>query len=300
LDTKRIDSMDSSLKNKDHIEEQELLASKLSNLEKQLGEELNTSVTTLSTSNSLSKIESNFDFNSVQFSDNLEKNLKELRDENEKLKYELEKNNQVMKQQLKNLQEWQIKNNQTTDENKRMIDESKTIVQQLREENMSLKDQVLNLEGMAGLKLVEELGTEVVTLRSKCDQLTNYQKLNVESEMQAQEVCAQLVDAKRTIDSMTHQIESLRMELNETNSKLESLPILSSQLETYERDFKIEEMAKLAALKEVDELEKEIEALKKSNCELGEKLEKGEPVVDLKAEPTVGRHHRSHRHSGKL
>jgi chromosome segregation ATPase len=207
-----------------------------------------------------------------------------------------------MKQQLKHLQDWQMKNNQTIDEHKRMSDESKAIIEQLRLENNRLKDQVLNLEEMVGLKLVEELNDKLASLRSKCDQLKSYEKFDVSSELQTQNLTKELVDAKQTINSLTLEINSLKKELNEVNERLESLPIMKSHLEIYERDFKVEEMAKLAALKEVDSLEKEIEKLKKNKDEMEEKLEKGTPVLDLKTEPTVGKaYHMRNRHGmGKL
>jgi chromosome segregation ATPase len=155
---------------------------------------------------------------------------------------------------------------------------------------------------MAGSKSVEELTAELVNLRSECDQLKSYEKLDVISELQTQNLTKELVDAKQTINSLTLEINSLKKELNEANERLESLPIMKSQLEIYERDFKVEEMAKLAALKEVDALEKEIEKLKKNKNEMEEKLEKGAPILDFKTEPTVGKaHHRRNRHRlGKL
>jgi chromosome segregation ATPase len=202
-----------------------------------------------------------------------------------------------MKQQLKHLQDWQMENNQTIDEHKRMSDESKAIIEELRLENNRLKDQVLNLEGMAGLKLVEELNAELVSLRSKCDQLKSYEKFGVSSELQTQNLTKELVDAKQTINSLTLEINSLKKELNEAKERLQSVPIMKSQLEIYERDFKVEEMAKLAALKEVYAFENEIEKLKKNKEEMEEKLEKGAPVLDLKTESTVGKtHHRRNRH----
>ncbi len=302
LVTTTIQSFVDDFQNDLQIEEQEILTEKLSHLEKQLDEELKTSLKILSNSNSLAQIESNTDLSNDSLSNDLENYLKELRDENEKLKSALEKNNHVMKQQLKNLQDWQIKNNQTIDEHKRMSDESKAIIEQLRLENDRLKAQVSNFEGMAGSKSVEELTAELVNLRSECDQLKSYEKLDVISELQTQNLTKELVDAKQTINSLTLEINSLKKELNEANERLESLPIMKSQLEIYERDFKVEEMAKLAALKEVDALEKEIEKLKKNKNEMEEKLEKGAPILDLKTEPTVGKaHHRRNRHRlGKL
>jgi hypothetical protein len=302
LVTTTIQSFVDDFQNDLQIEEQEILTEKLSHLEKQLDEELKTSLKILSNSNSLAQIESNTDLSNDSLSNDLENYLKELRDENEKLKSALEKNNHVMKQQLKNLQDWQIKNNQTIDEHKRMSDESKAIIEQLRLENDRLKAQVSNFEGMAGSKSVEELTAELVNLRSECDQLKSYEKLDVISELQTQNLTKELVDAKQTINSLTLEINSLKKEFNEANERLESLPIMKSQLEIYERDFKVEEMAKLAALKEVDALEKEIEKLKKNKNEMEEKLEKGAPILDLKTEPTVGKaHHRRNRHRlGKL
>jgi DNA repair exonuclease SbcCD ATPase subunit len=302
LVTTTIQSFVGSFQNDCQIEEQVLMTEKLSHLEKQLDEELKASLKTLSNSNSLAQVESNTDSSNDSFSNNFENYLKELRDENEKLKSALEKNNNVMKQQLKHLQDWQMKNNQTIDEHKRMSDESKAIIEQLRLENNGLKDQVLNLEGMAGLKLIEEMNEELAILRSKCDQLNSYEKLDVISELQTQNLTKELVDSKQTVNSLTLEVNSLKKVLNEANERLESLPIMKSQLEIYERDFKVEQMAKLAAIKEVDVLEKEIEKLKKNKNEMEEKLEKGAPVLDLKAEPTVGKsHHRRNRHGmGKL
>jgi DNA repair exonuclease SbcCD ATPase subunit len=296
LVTTTIQSFADNFQSDRQIEEQELLTEQLSHLEKQL----NTSLKTLSNSNSLAQIDSNTDLSNDSFSNDLENYLKELRDENEKLKSALEKNNYLMKQQLKNLQDWQMKNNQTIDEHKRMSDESKAIIEQLRLENNRLKDQVS--QGMASFKSVEELTAELASLRSKCDQLNSYEKLDVISELQTQNLTKELVDAKQTINSLSLETNSLKNELNEANERLRSVPIMKSQLEIYERDFKVEEMAKLAALKEVDALEKEIEKLKKNKEEMEEKLEKGAPVLDLKTEPTVGKtHHRRNRHGmGKL
>jgi myosin heavy subunit len=280
LVTTTIQSFADNFQSDRQIEEQELLTEQLSHLEKQL----NTSLKTLSNSNSLAQIDSNTDLSNDSFSNDLENYLKELRDENEKLKSALEKNNYLMKQQLKNLQDWQMKNSQTIDEHKRMSDESKAIIEQLRLENNRLKDQVS--QGMASFKSVEELTAELASLRSKCDQLNSYEKLDVISELQTQNLTKELVDAKQTINSLSLETNSLKNELNEANERLRSVPIMKSQLEIYERDFKVEEMAKLAALKEVDALEKEIEKLKKNKEEMEEKLEKGAPVLDLKTEPT--------------
>lgn len=284
LETTRIESFANSFQNNRQMEEQELLTQKFSLLEKQLGEELNNSSNALLNSVCLTQNEPNSNSSKDIMNNNLENYLKEIKDENMKLKSSIEKNNEVMKQQLKNLKELQSKTNHTNEENKRMTEESKAIIEQLRDENSKLKEQVLNLEAMAGSRVVEELSSEVESLRSKCDKYSGYQKIDVSSELKVQDLSAQLIDAKRTIDALTHQLSSVQMQLKDANSLLESLPIMSSQLKIYERDFKIEEMSKCAALKELEQLEKEVESLKKAKNELEEKLEKGEPFVELAAE----------------
>ena len=301
-DTKRIDSMD-GLPTYNQIQEHELLAQQLSNIShNSVADERNQSLQKLS--DNLIRIEDNVKNCSNNLEDilttNLEIYLKEVKEENEKLKAELEKNNHFMKQQLKNLHEWQTKYNQEIELHKQVVQHSEALTQEndcLKGENDTLKDKVNELEGMTSL--VDQLTAEVQTLRSKCELMGNYQKFDVPSELQTQELNSRLVEYQIKIDVLNTEINNLKRELSGAHSRLDTLPAMESQLYVFERDFKIEEMSKMAALKEVAQLEQEIERLKLMNSQLEERLDKGSPALDIK-DDSVGKHHRRSRRSGKL
>ncbi|CAG2173758.1 unnamed protein product [Oppiella nova] len=302
LDTRRMESIANSLPSYQLIQEQELMAHRMSN---SFADERAASLKSMT--DNLSRIEDNVKSCSARMdnilANNLELYLKELRDENEKLKTELEKNNEFMKQQLKNLHEWQSKNSEIIEDHKRVAQQSKQLVEEngrLVDENHRLNDRVSDLEGMAGLKLVEELSTEVATLRSRCEQMASYEKLDVTSELKSQELSSHLVESQMKVDAMADEINALKAKLSDSAAKLETMSAMKSQLLVFERDFKLEEMSKLAALKEVTELEATVEELKKKLSDAEERLEKGAPTVELKEELTVGKGRRRSRHSGRL
>ena len=306
FETRRVESLNDGLPNYDQIQEQEFLSKDLSDIShKTVSEERNQSLQKLS--DNLHRIEDNVKncSNNMEnvLTTNLETYLRELRDENENLKTELEKNNHFMKQQLKNLHEWQTKNKELIEQHKRVVETSKQLSeenQSIKAENVLLKQKFAEFEERMGT--TELMSREVEDLRSRCQQMANYEKFNVSSELQTHEMTSQLITSQLKIDALKAEIMDLKKQLNDSTARLESMPAMESQLTIYERDFKIEEIAKLAALKEVSELEEEIERLKLRNSQLEEILEKGQPVVELKEEP-VGhhhRHHRRHRRSGRL
>ena len=301
LVTKRIDSAD-GLPTYDQIEKQD-------NIQRNsLTDERQQSLQKLS--DNLIRIEDNMrncSTHTIQteelLTSNLETYLKELRDENEKMKAELEKNNRFMKQQLNVYHEWQTKNNKDIEEHQRVLQNSQLLAQEnqrLKGENDSLKDKVNELEAMT--RLVEQLTAEVNTLRSRCQSMANYEKFDIPSELQNQELNSRLVESQIKMDAMTAEINSLKNQLSAANSRLETLPAMESQLYIFERDFKLEEMSKLAALKELSELEVEIERLKLRNNELEERLERGAPNLDLKDDSDSVKTHSSRRsrRSGRL
>lgn len=279
----------------DVIKAEQLSSEDMNNLDKQQKQERVKSLNTISNrSNSDSQSESTF-------SAELEQYLKQLRDENDNLKNALERNNAAMKQQLNSLKEWQCAMNAAKQEQIESNEQSRRVIDNLEEKNFKLSERVKELEGMAGLKLVDELGVEVASLRSQMDEKVKYQSINEGLHNENKELTNKLMEATQVIASMSHEITSLNNQLNEANARLDSMPIMKSQLNIYERDFKMEEISKLAALKEVDALEREIDNLKAAKRELEEKLERGQPAVDLKEETTVGNHerHRKSRHARK-
>ena len=329
MPTKLIDSFD-GLPSYEQVKQQDSLMKKMSSI---AVEERNASLNTLD--DNLERIEGNAKNGSSHLSDaltdELEIYLKELKDENEKLKVELEKNNSFMKLQLKNLQEWQNKNKELVEDYKRIIDRSK----ELSDENLSLKEENRNLkEKMAesdtkSVQQIEELNKEIESLRLRCSQMANYQKFDISSEMKAQELTSGLVDSQLKLDAMMaelknrdtmiarqqqqlqeaqarvqakdDEVSALQRGMNEVNHKLDTLDAMKSQLTLFERDFKLEEMSKLAALKEVNELQEELDVLREAYNDIKEKVEKGEPVLDIKEDTKpVGKHHRRHRRSEKL
>ncbi|XP_054164153.1 girdin homolog isoform X2 [Oppia nitens] len=302
LDTRRMVSIVNSLPDYSQIED----LNDNQNIENDnFVEERNASLKSMA--DNLSRIEDNIKNCNISLdtvlTNSLEITFKELRDENDKLKVEIDKNNHFMKEQIKNIQERQHKNNEIIEDHKRLNETLKQMIDennQLKEENKQLICKVT--EGLDKSILIEELTTQVDSLKSRCEQLAKYEKLDINSEIKSQEMSAQVVESQMKIDSMTEEINALKTQLKESITKLEVLPAMESQLQLFERDFKLEEMAKMAAVKEVVELEIEVDKLKLTISELEERLDKGSPTLDIRAtteELTVGKHHRRHRHSGR-
>ena len=234
-----------------------------------------------------------FDYQIIKSAENsisaeLELYLKDLRDENEKLKVTLENNNIVMKNQLKNLQDWQLQMTANQQKQVEKEHEYKSKIEKLTTENSDLKERVNQLEGMADLKLVEELGVEVAELRSQVAEIEQYKKLNYH-------LTSKLEEVKNELEILTKEKQLLDVQMQGANEELSCYPALKEQLSIYEKDFKVEELAKIAAIREIQKLEAELEKVKFEKEEIEAKLERGQLHAELKDdESSVGR--RSHRH----
>jgi len=240
-----------------------------------------------------------------------------LKEENEKLRVAMENSNAMMKKQINNLHEWQTQVTKTKEEQLKSEENARTVIEELKRKNGLLEEKVKDLEGHAGLKLVEEMGIELASLRSKLDEQENRENDKTSLETNIQNMRTELMQSEERNQLLTKQFESLNSQIQDLNEQLKSMTVLEQQISIYERDFKVEEIAKMAAIKEIEGLEKQVEQLKSEKCELEEKIELGKPIVDLKVEETlpppppsstVGhkeRHHsrderRNSRRAGKL
>lgn len=280
------------------------MTSKIDELTKQLEERQESFVEVLSSNKKMSgEVETCLSKDNC-FTSELDAYIKLLKQDNDHLRIAMENSNVMMKKQIKNLHEWQEQQAKSEAEARRLVDE-------LKKENHELVERVKDLEGHAGLKLVEEMTFELASLRSKLDEQENEENKKTSLESEMRNLASQLTQSEERNRVLAQQVDLLQFQLGEKNEQLKSVEILQQQVAIYEKDFKLEEMAKLAALKEIDVLEKQIELLKSDKTMLEEKIELGNPTVELKADESSpvgqkGHHsrdkhsHRTSRRAGKL
>lgn len=218
-----------------------------------------------------------------------ELHLREFREENEKLKSALEANNQVIRTQLNSIHAWKEELELQRQNNEQLKKDYDEAMFKAKKENEILKERTKELESFSTLKMNQEVETvETGVGTPKEVSLQNYEQLNVCEEIRSQDIIAKLVDTEQELNRKHTEILTLKVQLNEARKDVDSVPALKAQLQFYIEDFKEESKIKEEAINEVKVLKDKIAKLTNEKMELEEKLDLGQPTINITDEATGG------------